>query len=272
MTEVNAQQPPIAWRYCGSQIKLSRTEKGISRQTLADEASYDYEYVKSMENGRRRPTLRLLQAADQLCGAKGKLVAAHEYMKPEPFPARSQEYMAVEAEAIAVHHYALGLVPGLLQTKGYAEALIGDGCPPLDDETVAERVAARLRRQEALTRRASVVFSFVVYEAALRSMVGNCEVMRQQLEHLLAMSVLRNVSVQALPVGRCSGVALLGSLVMLETADHQHYGYVEGHETSVLYSDAAKVSALAARHAMIRTHALSVEESTAFIRKVAQEL
>lgn len=117
MTSGETQQAQQNWRYCGAQVKLWREEAGVSRQALAQEAGYDVEYVKSMECGRRRPTLRFLQVADQLCGARGKLTAAYEFLKPEPFPARSQEYMAIEADAIAVHDYSLALIPGLLQTR-----------------------------------------------------------------------------------------------------------------------------------------------------------
>ncbi|MFG2650013.1 Scr1 family TA system antitoxin-like transcriptional regulator [Streptomyces sp. NPDC048436] len=265
-------QPPIAWRYCGSQIKLWRAEAGVSREALAKEVGYDYEYVKSMENGRRRPNLRLLQVADQLCRAGGKLVAAQEYLKPDPFPARSQEYMTIEPDAIVVHHYALGLVPGLLQTAGYARALIGESCPPLDDETVEERVRARLARQEALARRARTVYGFVIYEAALRTLTGGCEVMRQQLRHLLSVGERRNVSIQVLPYGLCSGLALNGSFVLLETAEHDHLAYVEGPETSALHADGDRVSALTQVHGMSRMQALGGEESAAFIRKAAEEL
>ncbi|WP_411577387.1 Scr1 family TA system antitoxin-like transcriptional regulator [Streptomyces sp. HUAS TT20] len=123
-------QPPIAWRYCGSQIKMWRAEAGIGREALAKEVGYDYEYVKSTENGHRRPTLRLLQIADQVCGAGGKLVAAQEYLKPEPFPARSQEFMAIEAEAISFSCYEPLLIPGLLQTEEYARARARHGAPP----------------------------------------------------------------------------------------------------------------------------------------------
>ncbi|AVH56984.1 MULTISPECIES: helix-turn-helix domain-containing protein [Streptomyces] len=260
------------WRYCGGQIKLWREEAGVSRQDLTIETNYDYEYVKSMENGRRRPTLRLLQAADQMCGARGKLLAAHDFLKPEPFPARSQEYMVIEAEAIAVHDYALGLIPGLLQTEGYARALIGESCPPLDDETVEERVRARLSRQEALKRRAKTVYGFVVYEASLRTEVGGQGVMRQQLLHLSKVGETRNVSLQVLPFGKCGGLALNGSFVLLETTEHEHFAYVEGPETSVLHADADKVSDLTQVHGMIRMQALGVEESAEFIRKVAEEL
>lgn len=261
----------LAWRYCGSQIKMWRTEAGVDREILAKEAGYGCEYVKSMENGRRKPTLRLLQIADQLCGAGGKIVAAQEYLKPEAHPQRSQEYMALEKDAIAVTSYEPLLVPGLLQAPEYAKALIGASSPPLDDETVEERVAGRLKRQEALTSRTGVMFSFVLYEAALRTAVGGRDVMAGQLQHLLDVGELRNVLIQVLPFGRAYGVALNGAVALLETGDHEHYAYVEGQKTSALYADADKVSELTRTHDMIRMHALGPGDSVDFIRKVAQE-
>lgn len=271
MTEVNS-QPPMAWRYCGNQVKRWREQAGTTREELCKETGYHYEYVKSMENGRRKPTLRLLQIADEMCDAHGLLLSAQDYLKPEPFPARSQEFMQAEAEAIAIHSYEPLLIPGLLQTEEYARALISESCPPLDDETVEERVNARLRRQEALRARPSVVFGFVVYEAALRTLVGGRDAMKRQLQHLLESGELRNVSVQMLPMGRCPGLALNGSLVLLESADHEQMAFAEGQKTSALYADPAKVSSLTQTHGMIRMHALSVEESADFIRKITEEL
>lgn len=265
-------QPPMAWRYCGNQLKLWRTQAGVSREELAKEAGYEYETVKSMEQGRRRPTVRLLEVADEMCGARGKLVAATDYLQPEKFPPRSQEFMAVESEAIALHSYQPLLIPGLLQTEDYARALLSASYPPLDDETVEERVAARLRRQERLREKPSALFSFVIYEAALRSMVGGREVMRRQLHHLLQLSELRNVSINVLPVGLGAVLGLSGALVILETAQHQQFAYVEGHETSALHSAREQVSVLSQRHGMIRAQALSVEESAVFLRKLAEEL
>ncbi|MFD9566333.1 helix-turn-helix domain-containing protein [Streptomyces sp. NPDC059994] len=271
MTEAQS-QPPMAWRYCGDQVKLWRESAGVSREDLCKETNYHYEYVKSMENGRRKPTLRLLTVADQMCGAQGKLLAANRYLKPEPYPARSQEYMLVEAEAIALNFYAPLLIPGLLQTEEYARTLISESYPPLDDETVDARVKARLARQEAFTRRPTTAFGFVVYEAALRTMTGGREVMRRQLHRLVEVGALRNVSLQVLRVGRCGGLALNGSFVLLETVDHEHLTYIEAPETSALYSDPAKVSELSQSHGMIRMQALGVEDSAQFIKKLAEEL
>ncbi|WP_030562253.1 helix-turn-helix domain-containing protein [Streptomyces aureocirculatus] len=271
MGETNS-QPPVAWRYCGSQIKLWRTEAGVSRAALADEVGYDYEYVKSMENGRRRPTLRLLQVADQLCGAGGKLTAAQEHLKPEPFPQRTQQYVQVEADAIVVQWYEALLIPGLLQTKEYAHELISSDCPPLDEETVEERVAARMKRQAKLTSRPLTHFSYVIHEAALRATVGEPGVMKRQLHHLLEIGKLRNVSIQVLPFALAPSVALSGPMVLVETAEHERFGFVEGQETGALYVEGDRLSTLTQRHGMIRMQALNVEESARFIKKVAEEL
>ncbi|MFF7902025.1 MULTISPECIES: Scr1 family TA system antitoxin-like transcriptional regulator [unclassified Streptomyces] len=272
MATGESQQAQQNWRYCGAQIKLWREEAQVTRQALAEEAGYDYEYVKSMECGRRRPTLRFLQVADQLCQARGKLVAAHEFLKPEPFPQRTQQYVALEAEAITVQWYEPLLVPGLLQVEEYARQLIGSDCPPLDEETVEERVAARLKRQEKLVSKPLAQFTFVMHEAVLKAVIGDRAVMRRQLEHLLEVGGLRNLTLQVLPHALAPTVALSGALILVETAEHDVYAHVEGQETGALYADGAKISALAQRYGMIRSQALSVDESARFIKKLAEEL
>ncbi|WP_327656277.1 helix-turn-helix domain-containing protein [Streptomyces sp. NBC_00483] len=262
----------LAWRYCGNQIKMWREQASVTREALVKETGYGYEYVKSMETGRRKPTMRLLQTADQMCGAGGKLIAAQEFLKPEAHPQRAQEYMALEKDAIAINSYQPLLIPGMLQTEEYARALIGESIPLLDEETIEERVASRLKRQRMLTERQTVMFNYVLHEASLRMMVGGREAMRRQLAQILEFGKLRNVTIKVLPYGRAFSVALNGGVTLLETTDLEHYAYVEGPETSALYADGDKASVLARVHDMIRTHALSPEESAEFIRKVAEEL
>lgn len=271
MTETSS-QPPMAWRYCGNQVKLWRMKAGLSREELGQEAGYGSETIKSVEQGRRRATQHLLEVADQMCGAGGLLIAAQEYLKPEKFPARTQEFMDAEESAISVLWYEPLLIPGLLQTEEYARALMNDSCPPLDDETVEERVAARMQRQEKLTRRPYARFGFVVYEAALRSGVGRHEVMKRQIRRLREVGTWRNVSVQVLPADGRSVAGLSGALVLLETAEHEHFAYVEGPETSAFYSNAETISLLSQRHGMIRMQALNAEDSAAYLAEVEEQL
>ncbi|MEU3538692.1 helix-turn-helix domain-containing protein [Streptomyces paromomycinus] len=263
---------PMTWRYCGDQLKLWRTHAGLSREELAEEASYDAEYLKSMEQGRRRPTLRMLRVAEQMCGAHGMLEAAYEYLKPEKCPRHCNEFMDLEKEAITLHWYEDLLIPGLLQTEEYARELMIHAFPPVDDETVEARVEFRMERQRRIEAEPTVLFSFVVYEAALRTMVGGAEVMKRQLDRLLERQELRNVSVQVLPVGRAPYQAFGGPLVLLETAEHETYAYSAGQGTSTLQSEASNVSELAHLYGMIRMQALGSEDSAAYIREVAKGL
>ncbi|MEV4868331.1 helix-turn-helix domain-containing protein [Streptomyces syringium] len=263
-------QPPMAWRYCGNQIKLWRTQAGISRDELGKEAGYEYESVKSMEQGRRKPTLRLLEIADEMCSARGLLLAAQDYLKPEKFPLRTHGFMAAEAEAIVISSYQPLLIPGLLQTEETMRALFDTHWPPMNDETLEERVAGRLARQSLLSKQTRA-FSFVIGEAALRNRLDNAEVHKRQLLHILAVGQQRNVTIQAMEAeGAHPG--LNGSMVLLETGEHEHLAYVEGQEAGVLYADPETVSAVTQRHALIARRALGPKESAHFIRALAEEI
>jgi transcriptional regulator with XRE-family HTH domain len=258
-------QPPVAWRYSGNQMKRWRTKANVSREELAAAANYSPDTIKSMEQGVRMPTPRVLDVADELCRADGLLSAAKDYLQREKFPARAQDFMEREKEAISLWSYEVTYVPGLLQTKGYAHALIDNHVPPLDEETVEQRIAARLERQAILTeRKPPVGLSFVLYEAVLRGPQVDAE----QLRHLLAVSHLRNVVVQVLPFERAIPVAFMGPMVLLETRDHERFAFTEGPFASELSADPGVVSRATERLSMIRTQALSPAESSRFIDRM----
>ncbi|MEU3540327.1 helix-turn-helix domain-containing protein [Streptomyces paromomycinus] len=269
-TNENA-QPPTAWRYCGNQIKRWREHAQVGREELAEEVGYSAEYVKSMEQGRRRPTVRLLQVADQMCRAHGLLRAAEEFLDPEKFALYSLEYMQYEADAIALGFYQALLIPGLLQTERYARELIGDRWPPLDEETVEQRVAFRMARQ-ALLDMESRTFSFVIHENVLRDAVIDKEDHREQLRHLVAVGERRNVLLQVLLKGGGPHPGIQGPFVTLETEEHGRFAYEEGQMMGVLYSEPDKVSIVFQRYARLLQQALSAEESARFIKGLAEEL
>lgn len=228
MAGPNGRPAPTAWRYCGNQVKLWRTDAGVTREALAVAARYSADTVKAMEQGVRMPTRQLLDAADELCGARGKLLAAAPYLKRERFPVQSQAFVEYEATARSISWYENTLVPGLLQIEGTVRALLLAHRPPLDEQTVEERVVARLERQAVLERKPLVGCSFVIYEAALRCPVGGADVHRQQLRHLCEVATCNNIAVQVLPFSRGAHPGLNGSLVLLETQGHERIGYVEG--------------------------------------------
>jgi hypothetical protein len=196
------------------------------------------------------------------------LSAAKDYLSREKFPPRAQEFMEREREAISLWWYEVTYVPGLLQTRAYATALIQNHVPLLDDETVQERIAARMERQTILTeRKPPVALSFVLYEAALRSP----QVDEPQLRRLLELGSLLNVVIQVLPFERATAPALMGPMVLLETRDHERFTFTEGALSSSLSADPPTVSRAAQMLSMIRAEALSPDESARFIERMVDQ-
>ncbi|NED90239.1 transcriptional regulator, partial [Streptomyces sp. SID11233] len=97
----------------------------------------------SMEYGRRKPTSRLLEVADQMCDAGGKLLSGTQFLKPEKYPSRSADFMAAEEEAVAVHGFEPLLAPGLLQEERYMRLLMAHSFPPMDIEEIEPKVQNR---------------------------------------------------------------------------------------------------------------------------------
>ncbi|MEU0392807.1 DUF5753 domain-containing protein [Streptomyces sp. NPDC006208] len=271
MTETaQLKQTPSAWRHCGQQLQMWRQDAGGSCQALGEAAGYTEGTIRAMEVGRRRPTARLLAVADDLYGARGKLKALEKFLVPDPFPPRAAEFMEREAHAIAHQSYEPIRIPGLLQTERYVRALFATHCPPIDDETVEHRVAARIERGLMPARRPTAYFSFVIEESTLRRPMGSPEVMKEQCEHLLAMGRLRNVDIQVMPTSQGSHPGNDGPIVLLESPDHEHHVFEEGQSVSHLTGEPETVSSLTQRLGMIRMQALGPEESAEVIKREAE--
>jgi hypothetical protein len=151
-------------------------------------------------------------------------------------------YIELEADAVGIDTYEPTLVPGLLQTKGYAKAVIGDAIP--EEEGVEERLALRLKRQEILTREERPArLDAIIDESVLRRMPPDRAVGREQLAHLIEIGQLPNVSIKVLPyVSGPHSTGTIGSFVVLEFAQVERVAYQEA-PGSATYLDTAEETA-----------------------------
>ena len=264
---------PAVWIAYGKLVRLFREKAGLTQQALAEAIGYSVETVASVEQGRRPAKAAFTEAVERVLGAGGALRVLQEDVDRAKFPVFFQDFAALEAEAVSRFSYDPTLIPGLLQTEEYVQALLEAHYPPLDDETIEQRVAARLARQTLLTnQKPPVVFVFIIEESAVRRVVHSPGVMQRQLQHLLKCAALRNVELQIMPMARGAHSGLNGALVLLETSDRKQYVYVEAQDIVTVRSDRYDVSEFCMRHGMLRTQALNPEESTCLIERIAGEL
>ncbi|MFG2427966.1 helix-turn-helix domain-containing protein [Streptomyces sp. NPDC048590] len=251
-----------SWHVIGAQLAAFRKAAGHTQTSLADRFCVGEDTIASIEQGRRPLQADLAQQLDDLLGTKGVLsVAVAKVPQRERFPAFAQDFVEYEQEAVTLLSYQSQVVPGLLQTEAYARFLFSCLYPPLEEEQREEWVAARLGRQRLLERRPRPMLHFVLEESILRGVVGDAEVRREQLQHLRRCMELPFLGLQIMPMRLPKHAGLAGPMVLLETPEHDHLAYVEGQLTSVLHDDPDDVSVLQQKYGMLRSQALSVENS-----------
>ncbi|WP_017595573.1 helix-turn-helix domain-containing protein [Nocardiopsis potens] len=178
-----------------------------------------------------------------------------------------------EAEASAIRTFEPQVIPGLLQTPEYAEAVIRGG-QAHDDEAITARVAARMERQQILNRHDPPEYWAIIDEAALRRPIGTPEVMSAQLRHLVRMATREGVTVQVLPFAAGSHAANMGALVIMDFAEplDPSIAYTETYAASLILERPEEVARFTRVFAHASASALPGAESVAFIRDVAQSL
>ncbi|WP_406476722.1 Scr1 family TA system antitoxin-like transcriptional regulator [Streptomyces platensis] len=261
-----------AMEVIGAQLAMYRIKAGLTQRALGERASVAEETIASIEQGRRALLPHLARELDEILGTGGALATGVENLPPkEKYPIWAEEFIAYEKQAIALCGYEHGVLPGLLQTEGYARATFRSNIPYLDEETVERRITARLERQQLLHKDVPVIASFVFSEALVASNLGGRQIMRDQLSHLRTCADLDGVSIQILPLSREHHAGLAGPFVVLETADHQHLAYTEAQRSSVLISDEDEVSILAQKYGMLRMQALDAEETMGLLDRLLGE-
>jgi hypothetical protein len=138
-----------------------------------------------------------------------------------PHAGAMSEFIAMEDVAASVRTWQLSLIPGLLQTAEYARSLaVSDGVWEDPDE-IERVVEVRMKRQARLSGEKPLKVHAVVWEAALRQLVGGAGVMRRQLQHLLEAAELPNVQVQIMPFRSGGHPCVGGSFSILSFAESE---------------------------------------------------
>ena len=199
----------------GLAARLYRARKaaGLRQDQLADALTWDRTKVSKIENGRQTPSEDDIRAwaretgrpgeADDLIEMLHDVAAVHTRWRRRLRGglAGVQEDIGQRTEAAKrIRNAELVLIPGLLQTAGYARAIIAQMAATYHVNDVDAAVAARLRRQAVLYDQ-SKTFEFTFTEAALRMFPCPPDVMRGQLDRLLSLD-LPNVTIGVIPPGQ----------------------------------------------------------------------
>lgn len=196
--------------FFGQQVRRLRHGEGETQQQIGRVVRYSDDAIRKMESGDRPPPEGVEDYLDEHYDAKGILAALGREARADAsaFP----DWVDQEQRATDIRTYDMRLIPGLLQTAGYARGVITTLAPWQTD--VEGEVQLRLQRQ-AVLQRAKV--RAVIEQAALECVVGDVATQIDQLARLLALP--ENVTVQVVPSSVRIHPGKAGPLALLRFAD-----------------------------------------------------
>lgn len=216
-------------RQLGRHLRDLRNRARLTVRAAAKKLEWSEAKMWRIETGQTSLRSLDVQAMCMVYGAPGDLTEAlmglaketkargwwHAYgdVIPEGFDV----YVGLEEAAASLSSYQSDIVPGLLQTEGYAREITRTHVRGVSDEDLDGRVGLRIERQALITRTTDPpTLRVVLSEAVLRRPIGGHEVMAQQLAHLVYVSELPNVTIRVVPLaaGMHSGV-VTGPFVIL---------------------------------------------------------
>ncbi|MET8230579.1 helix-turn-helix transcriptional regulator [Micromonospora sp. NPDC005298] len=243
--------PTVLRMLLGAQLRRLRESSGVTREGAGWEIRSSESKISRMELGRVgfkerdvADLLTLYGVTDE--GERDALLKlARDANSPgwwhrygDVLPSWFQSYLGLEAAAALIRSYEVQFVPGLLQTREYARAVVLLGHGAAGAAEIDRRVSLRMQRQQLLHRDKPPQLWAVVDEAALRRPIGGADVMRGQLTALIEATKSPHIRLQVIPFAAGGHAAAGGAFTILRFGDQElpDIVYIE-QLTSAIYLD-----------------------------------
>ena len=184
------------------------------------------------------------------------------------------DYPWLEARADRIMSYEVLALSGLMQTRAYATAVIqraeGVGA---DDVQLQRLVELRMTRQRILDEETPRIVEAVIDESALRRLVGGTSVMRDQLEHLVALTGRPNVVIRVMPMAEDWHFGYAGPFTLFGMAEpYPDVAYAENLAGGAFVEEAADVDRFRRAYDQLQASAYTPERSREIISDIAKDL
>jgi transcriptional regulator with XRE-family HTH domain len=196
----------------GAQLRRLREARNLTSGQAAEAIRATHSKISRLERGRSAARQRDVADLLSLYGVTDEtereqmLALARQASAPgwwqqysDILPRWLELYVGLERAASIIRTYEMQFVHGLMQTEDYARAVILISHAHAPAEEIDRRVSLRMQRQRLLTQPGAPELWAVLDEAALRRPPAGPAVMRAQLEHLLRLTDLPNVTLQIVP-------------------------------------------------------------------------
>lgn len=281
------QNPTIRQRWLARQLRELRSTAGLTHADAAralGSAESKIGRIENAQSGVRLPDLRALLDAYDV--TDGQLRSEMEDLAREArrkgwwsrytnaVDSTYTAYVAAEWDAAELYNVETNLVPGLLQTPEYTEAVIRLQSPDFTSEAVEAQIKVRAERRQILSRDNPLHLWVIISESVLYQRVAGRDVMRAQFEALIESSKQQNIDLQILPREDPMNACLYGPFVIMgfPRTVETDVVYTESPTSALYYEEAPDVETYTILFRRLNMAAANVSKSRALIRDALKKM
>ncbi|MBQ0862749.1 helix-turn-helix transcriptional regulator [Streptomyces sp. RK75] len=254
--------------YFGTELRIRREEAGLSQAELGRRTFCTHSYISRIESASRVPSEEFAQRCDDVLGTGGMFARLWPVVIEHAYPDWFRPFVELEKDAVAIWDFENQVVPGLLQTEEYAQALFAAARLPNADELVA----ARLTRQHILERDKRAQLWVVLDENVLRRTVGGPAVMARQLRAVVEAAEDPRTIVQVVPFEVGAHASMDGPFAGLTMDEGADVVYIDGRARGYISAAPTEVTGYHHAYDLLRADALPPSASVDLIAARAKEL
>jgi transcriptional regulator with XRE-family HTH domain len=272
--------PTLRRRELASQLRDLRKQSGRTVEDVARELLCSPPKISRIETGVRPASLRDVRDLCAIYGVddslRDRLMGLAREAKQQGWWNKYEDIaidrlIGLEIEAAQVSSYESCVIPWMFQTRDYARAVIRGSLPRIADHILDERVAARLTRQEIITRESPPHFWSLVDESSLRRRVGSNQIMRDQLKGMVDLAAIPNMTLQVVPFSLGAHPGLDNTFEFLEFQSGQPpVVYLENMAGGLYLESSSDVDRYKEALMHLRAGALDPEGSVSLIEKIRE--
>ncbi|MER7049910.1 helix-turn-helix domain-containing protein [Streptomyces jumonjinensis] len=275
--------PTLRRRNLGGELRRLREAADLDQAAVAHHLECSTSKISRLENGQGlakvieiRSMLDLFGVTDpearstilEMHKAAGEIGWWEQAEYEQVMPSGLSVYVGLEYDARAVQSWELGFIPGLLQTRDYARAVLA-ALPNSSDGEITRMVEVRMQRQQRLTSSSPLELWAVIDESVLHRDIGGTAVMASQIRSLVKSTHLPNITIQVFPRKKDVHPGLRGAFSLLEfRPPGRTIGYVDSPAGNVFLEKDRQVQSLRNTFSRLQAGALDPEESNALMREL----
>lgn len=279
-------RPTVRSRRLGTALRQYRLAAKLDQLQAAEVIASSQARVSRLETGHvtaRVIEVRLLLEAygvtDPEVRAKLEYLAKHSknrgwwlehaaHLRPDYV-----DHIALEDDATYIREWQPVMVPGLLQTPAYAEAVIAGGPHLIEPERVTQLVKVREGRQ-AKIEEGGASYTAILLEAVVAQPLVAAEVHREQLAAILEIGERKNVTVQVLPfsAGVLAGYSSAFCSFSFDEEPRVEAVAMDNLRGTSVLEGPEDLAAYANAYDLLRSAALAPDASAKLIRGVLRRL